>query len=204
MPGAQSGSYRRDALGRITQVDTKDGAGLGIIRYDYTYDAAHRIQTVTDSRAGKTLTYTWSPGGRLSKVEDSDGHSTSYAYDAVGRLATLTAPNGQNIGFTFDAGGRLIEQKLDAGLRTTQSWYEDGSLENRSNLHGTTTKSSHSYTLDAQGRRATQSENVAGSIKVSRPTVQIAISVARRESRASDFTSASSFEHHPVIASSPR
>ena len=163
--GVQSVSYVRDALGRITTVETKDGAGVGVIRYDYTYDAASRIRTVTDSRAARTLTYTWSPGGRLSKVEDSDGHSTSYAYDAVGRLATITAPNGENIGFTFDAGGRLIEQKLDSGLRTTQSWFEDGSLENRSNLYGTSTRSSHSYTLDAQGRRATQSENVAGSIK---------------------------------------
>lgn len=165
VPGVQTVSYVRDALGRITQVDTKDGAGIGVIRYDYTYDAASRIRTVTDSRAAKTLTYTWSPGGRLSKVEDSDGHTTSYAYDAVGRLATITAPNGQNIGFTFDAGGRLIEQKLDSGLRTTQSWFEDGSLEARTNLYGTSTRSSHSYTLDAFGRRATQSENVAGSIK---------------------------------------
>ncbi|MFN0316690.1 MAG: RHS repeat-associated core domain-containing protein, partial [Burkholderiales bacterium] len=133
------------------------------------HDPAHRLASVTDTRGGagtpKTLTYTWSPGGRLSRVQDSDGHSASFAYDAVGRLQSLTAPNGETIAFTFDAGGRLTEQKLGSGLTTTQSWFEDGSLKSRTNQFGATVHSSHTYAIDAFGRRATHAENVGGTTK---------------------------------------
>jgi len=46
----------------------------------------------------KELTYTWTPGGRLAMVEDSDGHMASMSYDPTGRLASVTAPNGETIG----------------------------------------------------------------------------------------------------------
>jgi RHS repeat-associated protein len=98
-------------------------------------------------------------------VAEQDGHSASYAYDAVGRLSSIAAPNGEHVSFVWDAGGRLVEQRLNSGLRTTQTWFEDGSLKERKNLHGSTTRSSHLFTLDVQGRRATQSENIGGATK---------------------------------------
>ncbi|MDP2792462.1 MAG: DUF6531 domain-containing protein, partial [Sulfurisoma sp.] len=160
VPGAQTASYTRNVLGQVTKAETKDGANTLIVAYSYAYDPAKRLRTVTDSRGGKTLTYTWSPGGRLARVEDSDGHSASLAYDATGRLASLTAPNNETIAFTYDAGGRMVEQRLNSGLRTTQSWFEDGGLKERKNLFGAGTLSSHVYTLDNQGRRATQAETL--------------------------------------------
>jgi RHS repeat-associated protein len=165
VPGAQTASYTRNALGQVTRAETKDGASQTVVAYDYSYDAAHRLATVTDSRANKQLSYTWTPGGRLAKVVDSDGHSTSFAYDGVGRIASLTAPNNESISFVWDAGGRLIEKRLNSGLRTTQSWFEDGSLKQKTNLYSASTLSSHSYTLDNQGRRATLAETINGTAK---------------------------------------
>lgn len=163
--GGQTVDYTRNGLGQVTRAETKDGAGTLIVAYDYSYDVAHRLASVTDSRGQKTLTYTWSPGGRLARVQDGDEHRASYAYDAVGRLSSIAAPNGEHVSFVWDAGGRLVEQRLKSGFRTTQTWFEDGSLKERKNLYNTTTRSSHVFTLDVQGRRATQSENIGGTTK---------------------------------------
>ncbi|MCG3188109.1 MAG: hypothetical protein IOMNBAOH_02833 [Rhodocyclaceae bacterium] len=165
VPGAQTVTTTRNPLGQATRVETKNGAGNLIVAYDYGYDAAHRLQTVTDSRGNKTLTYTWTPGGRLAQLQDADGHVASFAYDATGRLATITAPNGENVSFVWDAGGRLIEQRLHSGQRTTQSWFEDGGLKEKKTLVNTSTLSSHLYSLDPQGRRAGHAETIGGTTK---------------------------------------
>lgn len=136
-----------------------------LVAYATTYDPAHRVNTVSDSRGGKTLTYTWSPGGRLARIVDSDGNSQSYAYDGVGRLASQIAPNGETITSTWDAGGRLIERRLGSGLTTTQTWHADGTLKTRTHQSGAGTLSSHTYSLDAQGRRASHTESIGGSSK---------------------------------------
>ena len=160
VPGAQTASYTRDALGFVTKAETKDGSNNLVVAYSYSYDPAKRLQSVIDSRGNKTLNYTWTPGGRLAQVQDSDGHQASFSFDATGRLASVTAPNGENIAFTYDAGGRLVEQRMNSGQRTTQSWYEDGSLKQKQNLFNATPLSNHVYTIDNQGRRATQTETI--------------------------------------------
>lgn len=165
VPGAQNAVYTRDALGYVTKAETKTSGNSLIVSYDYAYDPAKRLNTVTDSRGNKTLTYTWTPGGRLARVEDSDGHSASMSYDATGRLASVTAPNNETVSFVYDAGGRLTEQRLNTGQRTTQSWFEDGGLKQKQNLFNTTVLSSHLYTLDNQGRRSGQTETINASSK---------------------------------------
>ncbi|MCL5060921.1 MAG: DUF6531 domain-containing protein [Candidatus Thermoplasmatota archaeon] len=167
VPGSngQTAVYTRDELGLVTKAETKTPANATIVAYDYAYDPAKRLHTVTDSRGNKTLTYTWTPGGRLAMVEDSDGHQASMSYDATGRLASVVAPNGETISFVYDAGGRLVEQRLNSGQRTTQSWFEDGGLKQRQNLFNTTILSSHLYTLDNQGRRSGQTEVIGGATK---------------------------------------
>ena len=165
VPGAQTAVYTRDALGFVTKAETKNGSNSLVVAYDYAYDPAKRLRSVTDSRGNKSLTYTWTPGGRLAMVEDSDGHQASMSYDATGRLSSVAAPNGETIGFTYDAGGRLVEQRLHSGQRTTQSWFEDGGLKQKQNLFNTTVLTSHLYTLDNQGRRSGQTENIGGTTK---------------------------------------
>ena len=98
-PNAQTVSYTRNELGQVTRAETKDGSNTLIVAYDYTYDTAHRLKSVTDSRGNKTLNYTFSPGGWLSKIGDSDGHTNTYRYDAVGRLQAIIAPNGESTAY---------------------------------------------------------------------------------------------------------
>jgi YD repeat-containing protein len=71
-------------------------------RTTYTYDAAHRLQSVTDSRGPKTLTYTYRSGGLRNAMTDSDGNRTTYLYDGVGRLTGLRAPTGDLTAFAYD------------------------------------------------------------------------------------------------------
>ena len=78
-------------------------------------DAAHRLQTATDSRGPKRLTYTYSPGGRRTSLQDSDGSRTDYTYDPVGRLTGIWAPTGDLVTFGYDPGGRLTEKWFPMG-----------------------------------------------------------------------------------------
>lgn len=152
----QSVTYTRDVLGQVTKAETRDGSGALVITQDTTFDAARRVISTTDTRPGstpKTLQYSWTTGGRLARVQDSDGHSLSYTFDAVGRLSSIVAPNNETISFVWDAGGRLQERRLGSGLRSTQQWFEDGNLKEQRTLFNATTLTSHLYTLDAQGRR---------------------------------------------------
>jgi len=36
------------------------------VTYTYSYDTAHRLASVSDSRGNKTIRYNYSPGGRLN------------------------------------------------------------------------------------------------------------------------------------------
>ncbi|MBC7994368.1 MAG: type IV secretion protein Rhs, partial [Rhizobacter sp.] len=150
--------YTRNALGQVTLAQSP------AVAYTYVYDAAHRLRRVTDSRAGKTLTYTRSPGGLLNSMVDSDGNRTDYDYDANGRLAGLWAPNGDYAAFAYDAGGRMTDKWLAGaagGLVSARYGYHaDNTLASLSNLVGATIVSSHTYGYDTLGNRSTHTERI--------------------------------------------
>ena len=51
------------------------------------YDAGHRLAGVADSRANKTLSYQWSPGGLLNKVVVNDfGRWLRYTPQPLGAM----------------------------------------------------------------------------------------------------------------------
>ena len=159
-PTAQTISYTRNALGQVTKAETKDGANTLLVAYDYTYDTAHRLSSVTDSRGGKTLNYSFSPGGWLSQVADSDGHTNTYRYDAVGRLQTIIAPNGESTAYLWDAAGRLTQKWLSNGIQANYTWNADNSLAALTNKAGATPISNHVYSYDAFGNRSSQTETI--------------------------------------------
>jgi len=155
--------YTRNALGQVTEAQSP------AVTYTMSYDAAHRLATVRDSRGGIGLTYRWSPGGQLNNFEDSQGHRTDYAYDPVGRLTGLWAPNGDLVSFLYDAGGRLIQKWFPNGVATQYTWNPDNTLAQVLNLSGDTTLvSQHDYTYDGVGNRATYTEQGALTLAPSR------------------------------------
>ncbi|MCH7615763.1 MAG: RHS repeat protein, partial [Nitrospinae bacterium] len=82
-------SYTRKILGQVIQ------ANSNAVTYDYTYDTAHRVATITDSRGPQTLSYTYTTGGRLTTRKQlhlgAEVSRTDYVYDAVGRLSAMWA-----------------------------------------------------------------------------------------------------------------
>lgn len=171
VPGAgsagQSVTYTRNALGQITRAETRDGSNSLIVAYDYGYDVAHRLASITDSRGNKSLGYVWTPGGRLARLTLSDNgtvtHQWDYKYDATGRPSALVAPNGQTVSFALDAGGRLIERSFGNSLTSKVSWLPDGNLASIEHLAGGSQVAKHAYTYDVWDNRSTAADTLSNS-----------------------------------------
>ncbi len=157
-PAPQVTTYTRNPLGQLTQVQSP------AVTYSTTYDTAHRVKTLSDSRGGKTLTYTTTPGGRLKRLQDSDGRRTDYLYDPVARLTGIWAANNDIITFIRDRGGRLTEKWLPTGVNTRYTYNDDNTLQRLANrTYGGAVISHNAYTYDGVGNRKTATEQ-AGSV----------------------------------------
>ncbi|WP_124945834.1 DUF6531 domain-containing protein, partial [Sulfurirhabdus autotrophica] len=156
--GGRKTTYQRNVLGQLIQTVHPEATTT------FGYDNTHRLASVIDSRGLKNLSYSWSPGGLLNHLTDSDGRITSYLYDPVGRLAGVTAPNNDTVTYRFDAGGRLTERWLANNASARYAYNADNSLKQLVNRNtASTILSQHDYTYDGVGNRASQTENIGGS-----------------------------------------
>lgn len=161
--------YTRNPLGQPTRAETwspTPGSQLEAA-YDYAYDAAHRLQQVSDNRGYKTLSYAWSPGGQLDSLTDNDGRGTYYLYDEVGRLISLWSPNFDHTTFDYDNSGRLIEARYPNGIDQTLAWNADNSLNKIAHKNAATILAQASYGYDGLGRRKTNQETLSGQATLS-------------------------------------
>ncbi|MFA5026974.1 MAG: DUF6531 domain-containing protein, partial [Candidatus Methylomirabilota bacterium] len=115
--------YVRNPLGQVTLASTPT------LTTTYTYDPAHRLQSVTDSRGTTTLTYTYTPGGHLRRVQDSDGGITDYTYDPAGRPQALWTPSGEVVVLAYDPGGRRTDTWFPNGVHTAYTYVADNTLQ---------------------------------------------------------------------------
>ncbi|WP_231879562.1 RHS repeat-associated core domain-containing protein [Methylomonas koyamae] len=161
--------YTRNPLGQPTRAETWSPAPNSQLEaaYDYVYDAAHRLQQVSDNRGYKTLSYAWSPGGQLDSLTDNDGRGTYYLYDEVGRLISLWAPNFDHYTFDYDNGGRLIEARYPNGIDQTLAWNADNSLNKIAHKNNATVIAQSQYGYDGLGRRKTNQETLSGQTTLS-------------------------------------
>ncbi|MBI2780053.1 MAG: RHS repeat-associated core domain-containing protein [Gammaproteobacteria bacterium] len=186
-------AYARNPLGQATAAQSPG------VTYSYSYDTAHRLHTVNDSRGNKTLTYSYSPGGLLNAMGDSDGHNTSYLYDPAGRLTGLWAPNGDLVTFLRDAGGRLTEKWLQGGSAGGASrryqYNPDNTLKQVLNrAPGGAILSQHDYTYDGIGNRQTHAEQIDGATK----NWSYGYDALDRLVSASDGATAESYAYDPL------
>ena len=94
-----------DEDGNITN-SAQDGFNFGA-----TYDDDGRLSSL-DYIGVYTVNYTYDAAGRLASVSDTfTGGTVGLTYDAAGRPATITRPNGVTTMFTFDKANRLTELK---------------------------------------------------------------------------------------------
>lgn len=143
-----------DALGRVRQVKTADGASV-------TTSYVGNEVTVTD-QAGKQRSSVSDALGRLTDIyEDPDpgglNYRTSYQYDALGNLRTVMQGAQTRI-FVYDSLGRLTSATNPEACRqegaqcvavpTSYEYYADGSLKTRTDARGVQTN----YEYDGLGR----------------------------------------------------
>jgi RHS repeat-associated protein len=76
------------------------------VTYTFTYDAARRLKSFTDSRFNKTLSYTYDRLGRRTTLVDSEGGVFKYNWDAKSRMVSVENPAGATAAFRYDAAGR--------------------------------------------------------------------------------------------------
>ncbi len=102
---------RTGFLGNITAITEPAGRQLVL-----TNDASNRITSITDP-LGRTVTYTYGPGG-LATVTDPAGGVTSYTYDSQGRMTSITDPRGITyITTEYDSASRVSRQtQADGGV----------------------------------------------------------------------------------------
>ncbi len=126
-----------DEVGDLTSATLASPApeSVPVARAVYTWDAAHRLNTVANSRVVEK-DYDYDDRGNLVAVTDAAGAKTSYAYDAANRLTGMTTARGNVAGadqltkdaytweYTYDEVGnlRLVSDPQD---RTWETVYDE-------------------------------------------------------------------------------
>ncbi|MHB8861524.1 MAG: putative Ig domain-containing protein [Pirellulaceae bacterium] len=160
--GAQV-SYAYDAAGNRTSL-TATVAGVSLMT-TYTFDALHRLETVTDSDLGVTR-YTYDAASNLTRSEFPNGTVETRSYDDLNRLLFLESrgpsgvitshrytltPIGQRASIV-EQGGRRVDYTYDVLNRLTREAIADAVFGDRT----------FDYTYDAVGNRLTRSDSASG------------------------------------------
>lgn len=113
-----------DAIGNLAT--SKDGSAPDDTTY--TYDANGNRSTMTDSTG--TTAYSYDAADRLQSVTDGAGAVVAYAHDEADRLKSLTYPDGRVVSYGRDGAGQVSTLTDDTaaagGLSTTFGYSPDG------------------------------------------------------------------------------
>lgn len=146
-------SFKRDALGRITQ-NTETVLGKATV-YDYAYDAAGRLVTF---KVGGAVRAQWQYDGNGNRITVSGtGGTASATYDAQDRLLTYTATDSTGTRaatFGYSASGELNSKQV-AGKTTSYAYDPLGNLLSVALPDGRTI----GYVIDGEGRRIGKTVN---------------------------------------------
>jgi uncharacterized protein RhaS with RHS repeats len=100
-------------------------------------------------KPGGTLTYSYSPGGRLDTLTDWASRVSSYTYYASGLVNTISVPGG---------------------MTTTNQYDRAQRITSLTNIVGSTTITSHVYTCEVLHQRGAVTFGVEGVTAPSRPS----------------------------------
>ena len=150
-----------DSAGLLQTLGEPNGNTLTL-----AYDTDRLIQVSHNN--GQSLSLTYNPDGRISRVSDSEGRSYDYEYDASGEhlggvvgpgavetlyayspvsgtpadhaLEEITFPGGERLTFEYDGRGRLISEYRDAFAQRLDYIHADpGPVQVRDAANGVTT-----------------------------------------------------------------
>ncbi|MGB0384669.1 MAG: RHS repeat domain-containing protein [Ardenticatenaceae bacterium] len=140
-------SLEYDTRSLLTRIEYPSGHA-----FSYTYNnAGRRTQMVSDD--GYTLNYHYDAAGRLERLTDGSGtEMVRYQYDQNGRLASETKGNETTTTYTYDAAGQLTRLVNAAADGTVQSRFEYAYDANGNRTSQTTLEGTTSYSYDAAGQ----------------------------------------------------
>lgn len=119
VPSLAAVHYSYDTFGRLSQLSQGSRTWL------YTYDAAGRLETVTDP-LGRVDSFHYDVADRLTRQVLPDGRSLIFGYDAAGNLTSLTPPGRPAHGFAYtavDLTSSYAPPDLGPGAETTTYSY---------------------------------------------------------------------------------
>ncbi|MCX6925181.1 MAG: hypothetical protein NT154_18505, partial [Verrucomicrobia bacterium] len=153
-PDGKGFTFEYNAAGRRTRRVGHDGYTL-----NYGYDAAGRLQSLTQGNTNVLVTYTYDAAGQFVREDKGNGTFTTYTYDAAGQVVALT--NHASLvtfhsffNYTYDAKGNRLTMTTAAGLTS----YGYDALNQ---LIGVTYPGGRhvTYAYDAAGNRTLVSDN---------------------------------------------
>lgn len=146
-PDGTEETFIYDAKGNLVTATNKH------ISYTFSYDAAGRVKSVSDS-TGKVISYEYDLLGNKTRMISPEGKSLTYIYDKANRLTSII--NGGTFTFGYDTKGQRTSLSYPNGDTATYGYDKQGRLTSlvRKNSAGTVI-SSNSYTLDKIGNRQT-------------------------------------------------
>ncbi len=109
-----------DTLGRLTRatLPDNDGDANNNPKYDYAYDAASNLTSVSDPLSHVT-TFSYDALNRHTATTDALSHTTSYGYDAASNQTSVTNALSKTTTFAYDTASRLISETTPLNKTTT-------------------------------------------------------------------------------------
>ena len=121
------------ALAAVTGMYDRCGNRITLVR-DYSTGDLQKIVSTN----GRSLSFTYDSGHRITAMADNIGRTTTYAYDTSGRLTTVTYPDTATMQYTYDTSSRMhtlqdrrgivyLTNTYDTAGRVTQQTQADAS-----------------------------------------------------------------------------
>lgn len=97
----QTWNYTYNTAGQIKTV-TDPGSNVTT----YNYDTSGRLSTIVNANSHTVLTNTYDSADRIQTQTDSEGYTLTYAYDNIDRITSITYPDGTTdlYDYTFQSG----------------------------------------------------------------------------------------------------
>ena len=119
--GNATNKFGYDAVGQVTRITLPDGSFL-----NYQYDAAHRLQSVSNS-PGESISYTLDALGNITaqNTRNSGGSivkTQSAVFDQLGRMLQQIGAASQKTTYGYDANGNRVSIQDGLTNTTTQAF----------------------------------------------------------------------------------
>ena len=125
-PGGRTLSYTYNSGGQRASMEDQSGH-----RLDYHYDAAGRLECISDENAVEIVRYSYDAAGRICRKELGNGVYTTYEYDDAGQLTLLANKKADGsilsrFAYAYDPRGRRTSMTTAYGSgdsRTSGAWF---------------------------------------------------------------------------------